>query len=90
MAKVQELNHSIQTLITEKHLSKQQSIKHIDHINILESIVASGEIKLSNLGKQLSKSLEEQERRIRKERELKMELHGVRLELESLRSRRTA
>lgn len=86
MAKVQEMNQVLQSLTMERHESKLQMRGYIDKNNELERILASGEVKLRNLGRQLSKSVEEQQHRIRVEAELKMELHQIRMELEKARN----
>ncbi len=82
MAKVQELNHVVQTLTSEKLEITKLSRKQQEEVHRLRSAVDNGELKLSNLGRQLSKCLEEQDQRIRKESELKMELENIRAELE--------
>lgn len=60
---------------------------YIEKNTELERVLASGEVKLRNLGRQLSKSVEEQQQRIRVEAELKTELHQTRAELEKSRNR---
>eukprot|EP00804_Cyclotella_cryptica_P008454 CCRYP_003960-RA/>CCRYP_003960-RA protein AED:0.09 eAED:0.02 QI:0/0/0/1/1/1/4/0/674 len=86
MAKIQELNQAVQSLTWEKHQSKSQIKGLIEKNNDLERIVASGDVKLRNLGLQLSKSVEEQERCIKAEAELKT----LRMELIKIRSKRDA
>lgn len=85
MAKIQELNHVVQTLTSEHLECTKRSRKQQEEIHHLRSTIANGELKLSNLGRQMSKCLEEQDQRIRKESELKMELERTRLEFDQLK-----
>jgi chromosome segregation ATPase len=87
MTKVQELNQAIQTLTAEKLQFKQQAKRYVDQINDLENIVANGEVRMGNLGRQYSTLVETNERLIGKEGDLKVELQGVRLELEKAKSK---
>ena len=82
MAKIKELNQLNQSLTLDQHQSKLQIKSYADKNNALEQILGSGEVKLRNLARQLSKSVEEQERLIRTEAELKMELQKVKYDLE--------
>lgn len=81
MAKIKELNQAIQSLTFDQHQSKIQIKNYADKNNVLEHVLAGGEVKLRNLARQLSKSVEEQERLIRIENELKMELQKVKHDL---------
>jgi hypothetical protein len=87
MNKVQELNMSVQHLTSEKYQSNHQANRHIDQIYNLEKVIANGEVKLSQFAKQLTRSMQEQERQIQKEVELKKELNTALLELEKLKKR---
>lgn len=77
MAKIQETNNALQSLTLDKYQSKMQMKEYTDRNNELERIIASGEAKLRNLALQLSKSVAEQERLIRAEAELKMQLASL-------------
>lgn len=55
-----------------------QMKEQIDKNNDLERVLAGGEVKLRNMGRQLSKSVEEQERLLRVEADLRMELARAR------------
>lgn len=85
MAKVQQLNTKIQTLSAEKLHMQHTATKQSEQICHLENIIANGEVKLSQFGKQLSRSMEDQERRIMKEVELKREMNALRIELERIK-----
>ena len=85
MAKIKELNQLNQSLTLDQHQSKMQIKNYADKNNALEQILAGGEVKLRSLARQLSKSVEEQERLIRTEAELKMELQKVKYDLEVAR-----
>eukprot|EP00569_Conticribra_weissflogii_P010141 CAMPEP_0171369318 /NCGR_PEP_ID=MMETSP0879-20121228/7292_1 /TAXON_ID=67004 /ORGANISM="Thalassiosira weissflogii, Strain CCMP1336" /LENGTH=765 /DNA_ID=CAMNT_0011877617 /DNA_START=1 /DNA_END=2298 /DNA_ORIENTATION=- len=87
MTKIQGLNHVVQTLTYENLEFTKRSRKHQEEVHQLRSTVANGELILSNLGRQMSKCLEEQDQRIRKESELKMELERTRLELDQYKSK---
>lgn len=87
MIKVQELNTKSQKLTAENLRWNQRSNKHMDQIFTLENIIACGEVKLSQFGKQLARSVHDQTKRIAKEVELKKELSGVIIELEKLKRR---
>lgn len=77
MSKFQELLEKIQTLTSEKYQFVQQNNNHLVEIEELERIIADGEIRLAQFGKQLSLSLQDQERRVLKESELKKELERL-------------
>jgi len=85
MNKVQELNSGMHKLTAEKLQLSQHANKRVDQIYTLEKIIANGEMKLSQFGKQLARSMQDQERRIMKETDLKRELNGVRMELERVK-----
>ncbi|KAL7531451.1 hypothetical protein ACHAWF_003774 [Thalassiosira exigua] len=74
MAKVQELSTNVQALTAEKLQQNHLLCKKSEQIHTLEKIIASGELKLSRFGKQLARSMEDQEQRIRNEVELKRQL----------------
>lgn len=78
MSKVQELNQAAQSLTLECHRRKMQMKEQIDKNNDLERVLAGGEVKLRNMGRELSKSVEEQERLLRVEADLRMELARAR------------
>lgn len=82
MKKVHDLNGKVQALTTVKLQLNSSLHKHVDQVYSLEKIIASGEVKLSQFGKQLARSMDDQERRIMNEHELKKELNRVRAELE--------
>ena len=77
MSKIQELLGTIETLSGEKHHLVQQNNKQLIEIEELETIINNGEIRLAQFGKQLSLSLQDQERRVLKESELKKELERL-------------
>lgn len=85
IAKVGQLKEELVSSVAEKLRMKQQGLARDDKIYTLENIVASGEVKLTSFAKQLARSMDEQERRIMKEVELKKELNTARSELEKLR-----
>ena len=87
MNKVQELNMTVQHLTSEKYQWNHQANRHIDQIYNLEKVIANGEVKLSQFAKQLTRSMQEQERQLQKEVELKKELNIALLELEKLKKR---
>jgi chromosome segregation ATPase len=78
MSKVEELHGKIHVLTAEKH-------QLLTRIETLEGIIANGEVRLAQFGKQLTLSMQDQQRRILNEAELKKELSRARLELEKLK-----
>lgn len=74
LGKVQEQSAIIQTLTEDKLLLNQHATKHSEKIYMLELVVERGEAKLRSMANQLARSLQEQERRISVEAELKKEL----------------
>jgi hypothetical protein len=85
MNKVQELNGKVQSLTSEKYKLNHQANHHIDQIYNLEGVIANGELKLSQFAKQLTQSMQEQERQILKEADLKKELNIARIEVERMK-----
>lgn len=87
MNKVQELNSKVQRLTSEKYQLNHQAKQHVDQIYNLEKVIANGELKLSQFAKQLTRSMQEQERQIAKEVDLKKELNTARMEVEKMKKR---
>ncbi len=85
MNKVQDLNGKVQSLTSEKYQLNHQANHHIDQIYNLEKVIASGELRLSHFAKQLTRSMQEQERQILKEADLKKELNIARIEFERMK-----
>ena len=85
MSKVQELHEKIQMLTAETYQCDQESNKLHSQIDHLEKIIANGEVRLSQFGKQLSLSMQDQQRRILNEAELKKELTKARLEVQGMK-----
>lgn len=85
MSKVQELHEKIQMLTAETYRCKQENNKSHSQIDHLEKIIANGEVRLSQLGTQLSLSMQDQQRRIVNEAELKKELNKARLEVQGMK-----
>ena len=85
MSKVQELHEKIQILTEEKYRCTQESNLRYSQIYQLEKIIANGEVRLSQFGKQLSLSMQDQERRILNEAELKKELNKARVEVQGMK-----
>lgn len=84
MNKVQELNSRVQHLTSENYQLNHQANQHMDQIYNLEKVIANGELTLSQFAKQLTRSMQEQERQLRKEMELKKELNSARMEVEKM------
>jgi chromosome segregation ATPase len=82
MSKVEELHGKIYVLTAEKHQSIQQNNTLLTRIETLEGIIANGEVRLAQFGKQLTLSMQDQQRRILNEAELKKELSRARLEID--------
>ncbi len=85
MNKVQELHEKTQMLVAEKYRCTQESNRLHSQIDHLEKIIANGEVRLSQFGKQLSLSMQDQQQRILNEAELKKELNKARLEVEGMK-----
>lgn len=71
-------------LTTDNYQLAQQNSKRADQIFSLEKIIATGEIKLSQFGRQLARSMQDQEKRIMKESVLKKELNDALFQLEKI------
>jgi hypothetical protein len=76
MSKVQEQNQAVQSLTLDKHHLKMQVKEYAAKNHDLEHMLEGGEVKLRYLARQLTKSVEEQERLIRVEGELRMKLRS--------------
>ena len=85
MIKVQETNATIQALTQENHQLTANCNKNINKLYEYERIIQAGELKLAHFGKQLSRSLHEQEARISLEATLKNQLNSMQLECERLK-----
>ena len=85
MAKVQAQSDQIKDLTNEKYSLVAACNKSINQVYTLEKIIATGEASMSNLSKQLARSLQDQEACCMKEADLKKELHMARMELNRLR-----
>ena len=68
------MNQNVQSLTLDKHQNKMQIKEYAAKNDELECIIANGEVKLRNLARELTKSVGEQERLIKIEAELRMEL----------------
>lgn len=85
MSKIQEINQTVQLLTLDKHQNKMQVKEYAAKNDELECVLASGEVKLRNLTCELTKSIGEQERLIKIEAELRMELQKAHYDLEKSR-----
>lgn len=77
MSKIQELNQAHQSLSAECHQRKMQFKEQLDKNNHLEHVLAGGEVKLRNMARQLVKAVEEQQRLLRVEADLRMEIKNA-------------
>merc|ERR1711957_108277 len=74
MSKLRELTAKLHALTEEKLLSQRHAKERDESIFTLQGIIANGEVKLSHFKSVITRSHEEQERRIMKEVKLKKEL----------------
>ena len=85
MSKIQEINQTVQLLTLDKHQNTMQVKEYAAKNDELECVLASGEVKLRNLIRELNKSIGEQERLIKIEAELRKELQNAHYDLEKSR-----
>lgn len=86
MARNKELNGIIGVISSEKLELNSIVLEHENKIEALTSFVEDAEAKISDLGRQLSESIDEQHARIEQARHARHDLRGVKIELEQMKA----
>ena len=80
-----EINRSINALAAEKIELTRIVVEHEDKVECLSHALKDAEAKIVGIGKELSESIQDQQDRVSKERDLRKELRDVKSELDYVR-----